>query len=280
MVCSTGLNITRTVDAPKQAVINILRPNQAELITPDGMRQVLHLVAEDISGAITPIGKDIGSSSTTTEEARICLYSNVNYGGTEQCYTADVSNLVDMNFNDEAESIKVYNAIVVVYEHSNYSGERHVYTENSATLADNDIRNDITSLELFESDVPMVCLYEHTDYSGQGRCFIEGTTSIGVELRGEISSVKVYNGAIAVLYKDEDYNGGRYTYTADTTSLVDEGTNDVFSSLEITYAPVLTYEDVDDDGEDDMIVTVRTSADGGYFIYDPLAIAHFLRSYR
>jgi Peptidase inhibitor family I36 len=182
---------------------------------------------------------------------QVCVYKDINYQGPEQCYgVGEVSNLAALR--KSISSIRVYGrATVTVYENTEFRGRSAQFTSDVSDLgrqmmAGNTAWSDhIDSLRISgisgTSDVsgsgnsgvyprnPQgaprngICVYELPNYKGRLECWNQGQSISDLARQsnwsGQISSIRLFGRAIAVVYQDAGYRGESLTVDTDIPDL-------------------------------------------------------------
>jgi hypothetical protein len=185
---------------------------------------------------------------------QVCVYKDINYQGAEQCYSAgdEINNLGAQN--NSISSIRVYGgATVTVYEKSAFSGHSAQFTSDVSdlgrrTMAGNTAWSDhIDSLRIGgvsrpgtpnvgdrrnpdnfprnQSRQPRdgICVYDRPNYEGRSDCWKQGQNISDLARQGnwngEISSIRLFGRAVAVVYQDIEYRGESLTVDRDIPDL-------------------------------------------------------------
>ena len=157
------------------------------------------------------------------EPPRVCLYTDLNYGGTETCYTQSPGALSG-TMNNSISSIRLYGEIFIeVADASNDSGETHFIVHDVSQLDasgtadenwdDRPSLDDVISWVGIHKywETPLVCLWEDEHYTGTR---LLCTTSSIAELGGDgiddkTSSFRVYGHTDVTLFDNANYAGNR-----------------------------------------------------------------------
>jgi hypothetical protein len=196
-------------------------------------------------------GNDPSATKLHRDRSRgdqVCVYKDINYQGPEQCYgPGEVSNLGTIR--KSISSIRVYGrATVTVYEDTDFRGRSVQFTSDVADLgrqmmAGNTAWSDhIDSLRITVSPgsnaggnpgaysrnsqgTPRdgICVYELPNYQGRSQCWNQGQSISDLTRQenwsSQISSMRLFGSAIAVVYQDPNYRGESLTVDADIPDL-------------------------------------------------------------
>jgi hypothetical protein len=187
---------------------------------------------------------------------QVCVYKDINYHGAEQCYSSgdEINNLGDQGKN--ISSIRVYGrATVTVYEKKAFSGHSAQFTSDVSdlgrrTMAGNTTWSDhIDSLRIggvsgpgtpnvgdrrnpgnFPRNQPQqprdgICVYDRPNYEGRSDCWKQGQNISDLARQGnwdrQISSIRLFGRAVAVIYQDTGYRGESLTVDGDIPDLAE-----------------------------------------------------------
>ena len=181
---------------------------------------------------------------------QVCVYRDINYQGLEQCYGAgDVNTLGALR--QAVSSIRVYGrATVTLYENTEFRGRSVQFASNVADLgrqmmAGNTAWSDhIDSLRVTgvsgtssagnrgnsgnPPDAPRngICVYDLPNYQGRSECWGQGQSISDLgqgNWSSQISSIRLFGRAIAVVYQDAGYRGESLTVDRDIPDLAAVG---------------------------------------------------------
>jgi peptidase inhibitor family I36 len=185
---------------------------------------------------------------------QVCVYKDINYQGAEQCYRAG-DEVNDLGAQRKSiSSIRVYGrGTVTVYENKSFRGHSAQFTSDVSDLghrmmAGNTAWSDhIDSLRVSETSQDKIlngndrrstgdfgrdqsqqprdgiCVYDRPNYQGRSECWSQGQSF--PDLRGQgnwnqqISSIRVFGRAIAVVYQNIGYRGESLTVDDDIPDL-------------------------------------------------------------
>jgi ribosomal protein L31 len=186
---------------------------------------------------------DAAAQSYRRDE-RVCFYGGPNFRGWEQCYGPNNNRIELGNRGSNVGSIRINGrAIVDVYDSSGYS---RLQFDSDVP----DLRRIISSTRSWNGRVDSVrlrwiaddprgdnrygrgrgvqirdgiCVYEHAGYTGRSECFAAGDRIVDVMRRygrnDEISSIRVFGRAVAVLYRDAGFAGEQLIIERDVPDL-------------------------------------------------------------
>jgi hypothetical protein len=198
-----------------------------------------------------------GTSNVGRDRARndqVCVYKDVDYQGQEQCYgVGDVANLGALR--QSISSIRVYGrATITVYENTDFRGRSAQFTSDVADLgrqmmAGNTAWSDhIDSLRItgsrdsnagsngntgdYSRNSPRnsqatprdgICVYELPNYQGRSQCWNQGQSIADLSRQdnwsSQISSIRLFGRAIALVYQEANYRGESMTVDRDIPDL-------------------------------------------------------------
>jgi hypothetical protein len=182
---------------------------------------------------------------------QVCVYKDINYQGPEQCYGAgEINNLGALR--QSISSIRVYGrATVTVYENTDFRGRSAQFMSDVSDLgrqmmAGNTAWSDhIDSLRITESSGALnaggsgntgtysrnspgtprdgICVYELPSYQGHSQCWSQGQSISNLARQdnwsSQISSIRLFGRAIAVVYRDVNFRGENMTVDRDIPDL-------------------------------------------------------------
>jgi len=209
-----------------------------------------HIDSLRISGN-SGTSNDSGSRDRARDDL-VCVYKDINYQGPEQCYGAgEVRDLGAIR--KSISSIRVYGrATVTVYEDTDFRGRSLQFTSDVADLgrqmmAGNTAWSDhIDSLRITGSSgtynagssrngtysrnsqgTPRdgVCVYELPNYQGRWECWNQGQSIASLARQdnatSQVSSIRLFGRAIAVVYQGANYQGESMTVDRDIPDLAE-----------------------------------------------------------
>ena len=206
-----------------------------------------HIDSLRVTGTSGPL-----NASDRGDRARgdqVCVYKDINYQGAEQCYGAgEIRDLGELRKN--ISSIRVYGrATITVYEDTEFRGRSAEFTSDVSDLgrqmmAGNTAWSDhIDSLRVTGTtgplnasdrgnprprnarDVPRdgICVYDLPNYQGRSECWNQGQSIPNLATQGnwsrQISSIRLFGRAIAVVFQDTGYRGESLTVDRDIPDL-------------------------------------------------------------
>jgi hypothetical protein len=194
-----------------------------------------------------------GQGNDRARGDQVCVYKDINYQGAEQCYSAgdQIKNLGVQS--KSISSIRVYGrAAVTVYEKTDFNGHSAQFTSDVSDLgrrmmAGNTAWSDhINSLRIgvsehgtpnvsdrrntgdFRRNQPQqprdgICVYDRPNYEGRSACWNQGQNISDLAKQGnwsgQISSIRLFGRAVAVVYQDTGYRGESLTVDRDMPDL-------------------------------------------------------------
>jgi hypothetical protein len=202
------------------------------------------------------INNNVGRDRASGDQ--VCVYKDINYQGPEQCYGAgEVANLGALR--QSISSIRVYGrATITVYENTDFRGRSEQFASNVPDLgrqmmAGNTAWSDhIDSLRIagspgsnaggsgntgdYSRNSPRnfprnsqatprdgICVYELPDYQGRSQCWNQGQSIADLSRQdnwsSQISSIRLFGRAIALVYQEANYRGDSMTVDRDTPDL-------------------------------------------------------------
>ena len=194
---------------------------------------------------------DRGNDRTRGDQ--VCVYRDINYQGTEQCYKTgdEIANLGAQSRS--ISSIRVYGrATVTVYENSTFRGHSASFTSDVSDLGRqmmagntawsdhidslrisgvsgtgtpnvNDRRNPGDFRRNQQQPSNGICVYDRPNYEGRSECWNQGQNISDLARQGnwnrQISSIRLFGRSAATVYQDSGYRGERLNVDRDIPDL-------------------------------------------------------------
>ncbi len=186
---------------------------------------------------------------------RVCVYKDIQYEGTEQCYQPGDEITTLQNQRNSISSIRVYGrARVTVYDETNFRGHATEFASNAPDLGQvsrygsRSWNDSIQSLRVDSSygrfgNAPVfggnpppnrypeqqlsvaegVCVYDRPNYQGRSQCWSSGETLDDLARMGDwsdrISSIRVLGRSRVVVYRDIRFRGAGMVIDQDIPDL-------------------------------------------------------------
>jgi Beta/Gamma crystallin/Peptidase inhibitor family I36 len=205
--------------------------------------------------AAPQFGRDRGRNGD-----RVCVFRDIQYQGSEMCYSPGDSIATLQNFNGQASSIRIYGrAAVTVWDETNFRGHTTAFTSSIPDLGQVRLEskswNDrIQSLQVgteggFLGGPPRnapiygrpeppppsrqeinegICVYEQPNFQGRSQCWTgnEDLSDLGrARWSDRISSIRLFGRTAAVIYRDIGFRGASMVVDRDIPDLSQIGGN-------------------------------------------------------
>jgi hypothetical protein len=187
-----------------------------------------------------------GRANDRARGDQVCVYRDINYQGSEQCYSAgDEINSLGAQ-SKSISSIRIKGRLTVtVYENTMFRGHSAQFTSDVSDLGlrmmagntswsdhidslrvgavsgsgnpNNDDRRNPGDFRRNQPQQPRdgICVYDRPNYEGRSECWKQGRNISDLaregEWNGQISSIRLFGRSIAVVYRDAGYRGESLT---------------------------------------------------------------------
>ncbi len=196
-----------------------------------------------------------GRERAQNNRDRVCVYKDIQFGGTEQCYNPGDEIATLQSQRGSVSSIRIYGrARVTVYDDTNFRGHSAQFTSSVPDLGRESVGGSkswsdrIQSLRvdsgsgtygnapIYGGNQPRrypdqqqqsvsegVCVYDRPNYQGRSQCWSpgEGLNDLGRagNWSDRISSIRVFGRAEVVAYRDTGFRGESIVFDRDVPDL-------------------------------------------------------------
>lgn len=166
----------------------------------------------------------------------VTLFEHTNFNGRAFGSNDDVPNLVSVNFNDIASSLRITDGRWEFCEHTNYRGTCRTFNGDESNLIPLGLNDSFSSFRRVTGGGggggrSGITIYEHTNFNGRDLNFNgDAPNLVTFNFNDALSSFRIHDGTWE-LCEHTNYNGRCYTFSASESNVVSLGINDEISSL-------------------------------------------------